>query len=81
MPNQDSPDRIREWLTETPPGDWFVFETFAADGSLAVGVAQGDPDPTAVLIVYQGLTEPVARAAAHDLDGWHRSQGRDIAIT
>ncbi len=67
MPDQDSPDRIQERLTETPPGDWFVFETFAADGSLAVGVAQGHPDPSVVLIVYQGLPEPVARAAARDL--------------
>jgi hypothetical protein len=75
----DDPDRVRDRLRDTAPGDWFVFETFAADGSLAVGVARGTPDPSLVLTVYRDLPESVARAAARGLARWHRSQGRDIA--
>jgi hypothetical protein len=76
---EDPPDRVRESLRDTPPGDWFVFETFAADGSLAVGIARGKPDPSLVLVIYQGLSESVARDAARRLTGWHRGQGRNIA--
>ena len=78
-PYQNDPDRVRPLLRETPPGDWFVFETVAADGGLAVGLAQGPPDPGLVLVVYRGLTQPVAAAAARGLARWHRRHGRNIA--
>lgn len=44
--------------------NWHVFETFVADGSLAIGVAQGTPDPSAVMIVREGLTRSAAYEAA-----------------
>jgi hypothetical protein len=78
--DDDDPDRVRERLRGAAPGDWFVFETFAADGSLAVGVARGAPDPSAVLVVYEGLSEAVAADAAAGLARWHRSQGRRIGL-
>ena len=71
----DDPDRVRERLHSTPSGEWFVFETFAADGSLAVGAATGEPDPTAVQVVYAGLTRDVAEAAARGLARWRRDRG------
>ena len=80
MHDDDDPDRVRERLRRTAPGDWFVFETFAADGSLAVGIAQGAPDPSLLLVVYEGLSEAAAKAAAQSLARWHRSQGRRIAV-
>ena len=75
---EDDPERVREHLRRTTPGDRFVFETFAADGLLAVGGVRGKPDPRLVLAVYEGLTEPVARAAAAGLARWYRGQGRNI---
>jgi hypothetical protein len=68
---QDDPERVREHLRRMATGDWFVFETFAADGSLAIGVA---------LVVYERLTKAVADAAAQGLAGWHHGQGRNIAL-
>jgi hypothetical protein len=77
---QDDPERVREHLRRMATGDWFVFETFAADGSLAIGVAQGIPDPSLVLVVYERLTKAVADAAAQGLARWHHGQGRNIAL-
>jgi hypothetical protein len=74
----DDPERVGERLRRAAPGDWFVFETFAADGSLAIGVARGSPSPEAALIVYAGLSREVAAAAAGGLARWHRRQGRAI---
>lgn len=76
----DDPARVRDRLARPPRGDWFVFETFAANGSLAVGVTKGEPDPAAVLVVYADLPEEVAKAAARGLARWHRRQGRAIAM-
>lgn len=75
----DDPDRVRARLRQTVPGDWFVFETVAADGSLAIGIDCGRPDPSRVLVVYEHLCEPVATAAAHGLARWYHWQGRNIA--
>jgi hypothetical protein len=75
-PYDDDPERVREHLRRTTPGAWFVFETVAADGSLALGVARGTPEPTAHLVVYDGLTEPIALAAAEGLARWYRRTGR-----
>ncbi len=75
---EDDSDLVRERLRRTMPGDWYVFETVSADGSLAVGVAQGTPNPNFVLVVYDGLSEAVAEAAARGLAQWYRSQGRNI---
>ena len=79
-PYEDDPERVGERLRMTMPGHWFAFETFAADGSLAVGVDRGRPDPSLFLVVYEGLSEGVARAAAEGLARWHRGQGRDIGV-
>jgi hypothetical protein len=46
---EDDPERER--LRQAVSGDWFVFETFAADGSLAIGMNRGEPDPRLVLVV------------------------------
>ncbi|MBA2469586.1 MAG: hypothetical protein H0V37_09300 [Chloroflexia bacterium] len=58
------------------PGDWFVFETFGADGTLAIGVARGMPDPSAVMVVRDGLTRMAARDVAVRLAEEYRSVGR-----
>lgn len=79
-PYEDDPDRVRPLLRQTAPGHWYVFEIFAADGGLAVGLGQGTPDPTFVLVVYEGLSRPVAAAAARGLARWHRRRGRDILL-
>lgn len=54
---------------------WYVFETFVADGTLAIGVAQGTPDPSTVMIVREGLTRGVAYEAAAHLAKRHRDHG------
>lgn len=77
---EDDPERVRDRLSRRPQGDWYVFETFAADGSLAVGVVRGAPDPAAVLIVHADLPEEIAEAAARGVARWHRRQGRAIAM-
>jgi hypothetical protein len=51
----DDPEIVKQELKGASKGDWFVFETFAADSSLAVGIGQGTPDPTTQLVVYEGL--------------------------
>ncbi len=58
------------------PEDWFVFETFGADGSLAIGVAQGTPDPSAGMVVRDGLTRKDANEVAHRLAEEYREAGR-----
>jgi hypothetical protein len=58
------------------PEDWFVFETFGADGTLAIGVAQGTPDPSAVIVVRDGLTRKAARELAARLAAEYQEAGR-----
>ncbi len=76
---EDDPELVREWLRGTAPGDWYVFEAFAADGSLTIGVARGTPDPGLVIVIYEGLAEAVAKTAASGLSRWKLRQGRDGA--
>lgn len=86
---QDDPVRVRERIAadqaaclagterggpDMGPGDWYVFQSFSADGSLTIGVRQGQPDSAAVWPVYEGLSEPVARAAPRGLAAWYRGQ-------
>lgn len=78
---EDDPQRVRERLRQAVSGDWFVFETFAADGSLAIGMNRGEPDPRLVLVVYEGLSQTVAEAAAYGLARWYHRQGRNIVIS
>lgn len=77
-PSDGGPELVRQRLRLTAPGDWYVFETFAADGTRAIGVARGIPDPSICLVVYEGSSQPVAAAAAAGLARWHRDQGRDV---
>lgn len=91
-PDRDDPDRVRRRIAADQaaalsdptanqaerPGRWSVFETIAADGSLAIGITAGAPDPSAVMVVYVGLAEPVAKRAAAGLAGWYRDHGRDV---
>lgn len=58
------------------PDDWFVFETLGADGTLAIGVARGTPDPSAVMMVQHGLTRTAADKVAARLAAEYRSAGR-----
>jgi hypothetical protein len=74
----DDPERMRPQLARTVRGEWFVFETFAADGSLAVGIGRGTPDPTMQLVVYEGLSRTIAESAAEGLAQWYHDQSRDI---
>jgi hypothetical protein len=75
----DDPDHVRVRLRDTLLGDWHVFETIAADGSLAIGIGHGQPNPSAVMVVYEGLTREIAGEAAAGLVRWHRSRGRHVA--
>ncbi len=56
--------------------NWFVFETIDADGALAIGVAQGEPNPSAVMVVRDGLTRRAAVSMADRLAAEHRTTGR-----
>ena len=91
-PYEDHPDRVRLRIAaeqaaaltdetgseDARPGPWSVFETIAADGSLAVGVTVDAPGPGAVMVVYEHLSEAVAKRAAAGLVASHRSQGRTV---
>ena len=57
------------------PEDWFVFETFGADGTLAIGAARGTPDPSAGMVVRDGLTRRAACDEARRLAVEHRAKG------
>jgi len=57
------------------PEDWFVFETFGADGTLAIGMARGTPDPSAGIVVRDGLTRKAANEVASRLATEHRAKG------
>lgn len=61
---------------QVEPDDWFVFETLGADGTLAIGVARGTPDPSAVMVVRHGLTRTAADKLATRLAAEYRSAGR-----
>jgi len=39
---------------------WFVFKSIAADGSWSVGIAQGTPDTSAVMVLAEGLSREQA---------------------
>jgi hypothetical protein len=60
----------------TEPEDWFVFETLGADGTLAIGVARGVPDVSAVMVVRDGLTRRDASDVARRLAVERRESGR-----
>ncbi len=80
---RDDPTNVRERLAsmdghERHTGDWYVFETISADGSLAVGIWQGPPDPSRVMIVYEKLTQRSATLAAQGLVDWYRERGRTV---
>ncbi len=80
---RDDPIIVRERLTKLPnweryTGDWTVFETISADGSLAIGIWQGTLDPSRVMIVYENLAERVATLAAQGLVDWYRERGREV---
>ena len=76
---EQDPELVREHLRGAEPGDWHVFEAFSADGSLTIGVARGTPDPSLVIVIYEGLTEAVAKAAASGLSRWRLGHGRVAA--
>lgn len=65
----DDPDVVRAKLSTLPSGSWSVFETFAADGSLAIGITPSPLPPGTAIIVYDGLTKSDAERAA---TGYHR---------
>lgn len=54
-------------LPHTAP--WVVFETLAADGSLAIGISPWPLPANAAMVVYDGLTERDAEQVA---TGYHR---------
>ena len=60
------------------PEDWFVFETFVADGTLAIGAARGILDPSAGMVVGDGLTRKAAHDLASRLAAEHRAAGRPL---
>lgn len=60
------------------PDDWFVFETFGADGTLAIGTARGTPDPSAGMVVRDGLTRRAANEVASRLATAHRAEGMPL---
>ena len=56
-------------------GDWYVFETFAADGSFAIGIREGVHDPLEVMLVQDRLSrdEAIRIAKRHAAD--YRREG------
>lgn len=58
--------------------DWFVFETFGADGTLAIGVARGVPDPSMGMVIRDGLTRKAAGEVASRLAAEYRAAGRPL---
>jgi len=58
--------------------DWFVFETFDADGTLAIGVDRGPPDPSAGIVVRDGLTRKAANEVASRLATEYRAKGMPL---
>ncbi len=76
---RDDPDRVRQRLLECADcGDWYVFETISADGSLAIGIAEGEPNPGSVMLVYEHLSRSIAIRAAQGLVDWYRDRGRNV---
>lgn len=73
-PFDDDPDWVRTTLKSTRSGPWFVFETFAADGSLAIGISSTTLPPGTVMVVYDGLTKGVAEQAAAGYHRWRLRQ-------
>lgn len=63
-------------------GDWYVFETLAADGSFAVGIREGDHDPTEVMLIADRLSrgEAIRLAKRHAAD-YRRDGGTMPDIT
>ncbi len=63
-------------------GDWYVFETLAADGTFAVGIREGEHDPTEVMLIADRLShaEAVRRAKRH-ADEYRRESGTTPQIT
>ncbi len=60
------------------PEDWFVFETFGADGTIAIGAAQGTPDPSTGIVVRDGLTRKAANEVARRLATEYRAKGMPL---
>lgn len=73
-PFDDDPDRVRTTLRTTHSGPWLVFETLAADGSLAIGISPRSLPPGAAMVVYDGLTRDVAEQAAAGYHRWRLRQ-------
>lgn len=69
----DDPERVRPLLESLPAGPWCVFETFAADGSLAIGISATLLPPGTLMVVYEGLTRNIAEQAAAGLHRWRRT--------
>lgn len=73
----DDPERVRPLLASMPSGPWRVFETFAADGSLAIGISSTPLPPGSSMVVYEALTKDVAELAAAGLHRWRRRRAVD----
>lgn len=67
---------------EETTGDWYVYETFAADGSFAVGIREGDHDPSEVMLIADRMShaEAIRRARRH-ADEYRRDGGKAPEIT
>lgn len=80
---RDDLERVHQQLLTQPDaaslaGRWHVYETISADGTLAIGIAEGMPDPGIVMVVYENLSRPVALLAAKGLATWYRDCGREV---
>ncbi len=71
---EDHPDRVRPKLKMLPSGSWSVFETLAANGSLAIGISPRPLPANAAMVVYEGLTRAVAEQAAAGYHRWRLGQ-------
>lgn len=62
---------------EDTNGDWYVYETFAADGSFAVGILEGENDPSEVMLIADRMShaEAIRRAKRH-ADEYRRDGGK-----
>lgn len=70
----DEPDQVRPKLKTLPSGSWSVYETFAADGSLSIGISPKLLPPGTAMVVYNGLTKTAAEQAAAGYHRWRLRQ-------
>jgi hypothetical protein len=76
-PGQKAGSGANKAKVEDPNGDWYVYETFDADGAFAVGIREGEHDPSEEMLIADRMsrTEAIRRAKRH-ADEYRRDGGK-----